>query len=60
MADTGHTIYVRGVSKEVKNSLKRLAKKETGSATINGFLVKTFENMTTEEIKDHKSKKQKP
>lgn len=52
MAEKTYTLYVRGVSKDVRNSLKRMAKKITGSTTVNGFMLKQLESMTEDERKD--------
>lgn len=52
MAGKAHTLYVRGVSKDVFHSLKRLAKKSNQS--VNGFMLATISAATEGEISDEK------
>lgn len=47
-----HTLYVRGVSKEVYHSLKRLAGKSNQS--VNGYMLSNLSVTTEDEIADHK------
>jgi uncharacterized protein (DUF1778 family) len=53
-----HTIIVRKVSRDVKNSLKRQAKRNRQS--VNGFLLEAIDSLTYNEIQDYKITKKQP
>lgn len=50
-----HTVYVRGVSKKVKDSIKRQAKSKRLS--VNSFLLGLFEDKTIHDIESFEIEK---
>lgn len=52
-----HTLIVRGISKDEKNSLKRMAKKSIGKLSVNQIVLGIINFSTAKEISEHKSKK---
>lgn len=49
-----HSILVRGLSKEQKNSLKRIAAKHPGKLSINQLMLLEIEEKTYPEIAEYK------
>lgn len=56
MAKT-HTLIVRGVSKEQKNSLKRIARKFPVKQSVNQVMLAMISTQTITEIEDFKNAK---
>lgn len=52
MAVKAYTVYVRGVSKDMKNALKRLAKDKKWS--VSSYMLTKINEMTAEEIERFK------
>lgn len=59
MAAKTHTLIVRGVSKEEKNSLKRLARKSPAKLSVNQYMLSVIESHTASERADFKKSKGK-
>ncbi len=50
-----HTLIVRGVSKDEKNSLKRMAKKTAAKLSVNQVMLGLINQATAKEIHDFKN-----
>lgn len=53
-----HTLIVRGLTKDQKNSLKRLAKAKNRLASVNSFMLDVIDDKTIHDIETFKIKQQ--
>jgi len=49
-----HTLIVRGVTKDTKNSLKRIASHSDGRLSVNQVILSMISKFTKDEIASHK------
>lgn len=54
-----HTLIVRGLTKDQKNSLKRLAKAKNKLASVNSFMLQVIDDKTIHDIETFQIAKKK-
>jgi hypothetical protein len=53
MATKQHALYVRGLSKDQKNSLKRIARSRSIKVPVNTIILEMIQERTTGEIEEY-------